>query len=99
MIGAIYRRDGRLVLARQLAGRVRRRPQTLKPRARSCSRPSSVILSGPHGGIQTQLMRVYLTMPDSAELVWSSMTSVSGQAADVSVMSRVHALSSSTWMP
>ena len=24
--------------------------QTLKPRARSCSRPSSVILSGPHGG-------------------------------------------------
>ena len=31
--------------------------QTLKPRARSCSRPSSVILSGPHGGIHTQLMR------------------------------------------
>ena len=31
--------------------------QTLKPRARSCSRPSSVILSGPHGGIQTQLIR------------------------------------------
>ena len=28
----------------------------LKPRARSWSRPSSVILSGPHGGIQTQLM-------------------------------------------
>ena len=31
--------------------------QTLKPSARSCSRPSSVILSGPHGGIQTQLIR------------------------------------------
>ncbi len=31
-------------------------PQTLKPSARSCSRPSSVILSGPHGGIQTQLI-------------------------------------------
>ncbi len=33
-----------------------RETQTLKPRARSCSRPSSVILSGPHGGIQTQLI-------------------------------------------
>ena len=29
----------------------------LKPSALSCSRPSSVILSGPHGGIQTQLTR------------------------------------------
>ena len=29
--------------------------QTLNPSALSCSRPSSVILSGPHGGIQTQL--------------------------------------------
>src|SRR5262249_9142754 len=28
--------------------------QTLKPRARSCSRPSSVILSGPQGGSHTQ---------------------------------------------
>jgi hypothetical protein len=58
-----------------------------------------VILSGPHGGIQTQLIRVSLTRPASAELVWSSITSVSGQAADVSVMSRVSALSSSTWIP
>ncbi len=31
--------------------------QRLNPRARSCSRPSSVILSGPHGGIHTQLIR------------------------------------------
>ena len=28
-----------------------------KPRALIMSRPSSVIFSGPHGGIQTQLMR------------------------------------------
>ena len=40
--------------------------QTLKPRARSCSRPSSVILSGPHGGIQTQLIRTPVTRPSSA---------------------------------
>ncbi|SII79958.1 Uncharacterised protein [Mycobacteroides abscessus subsp. abscessus] len=33
------------------------RPQMLKPSARICSRPSSVIFSGPHGGIHTQLMR------------------------------------------
>ena len=32
------------------------RGQTLKPSARSMSRPSSVILSRPHGGIHTQLM-------------------------------------------
>lgn len=31
--------------------------QRLNPNARNCSRPSSVILSGPHGGIHTQLMR------------------------------------------
>ena len=37
--------------------------QTLKPSARSCSRPSSVILSGPHGGIQTQLICRSSTMP------------------------------------
>ena len=30
-----------------------------------------------------------MTRPVSAELVWSSMTSVSGQAAEVRVMSRV----------
>src|SRR5215211_2024384 len=30
---------------------------TLKPRARSWSRPSSVIISRPQGGIQTQLIR------------------------------------------
>jgi hypothetical protein len=42
------------------------RDQTLKPRARSCSRPSSVILSGPQGGIHTQLMRKSLTRPSSA---------------------------------
>ena len=40
--------------------------QTLKPRARSISRPSSVILSGPHGGIQTQLILKSLTSPSSA---------------------------------
>ncbi len=62
-------------------GRLLRRGggQTLKPRARSCSRPSSVILSGPHGGIQTQLMRRSLTMPSVAAFAWSSMTSVSGR--------------------
>lgn len=31
--------------------------QIAKPRARIMSRPSSVIRSGPHGGIHTQLMR------------------------------------------
>src|SRR4051812_34756755 len=74
--------------------------QTVKPRARSCSRPSSVIFSGPHGGIQTQLIRKSLTRPPdvSATDVWSSMTSVSGQAADVSVMSIVAVLSCSTRM-
>src|SRR5450759_89994 len=60
---------------------------TLKPRARSCSRPSSVILSGPHGGIQTQLIRWLATRPSRAWATWSSMTSVSGQAALVKVMS------------
>lgn len=39
--------------------------QTVKPRARSCSRPSSVILSGPHGGIHTQLIRTSWTSPPS----------------------------------
>src|SRR5882757_9543087 len=37
--------------------------QTLKPNARNCSRPSSVILSGPHGGIHTQFRRTSLTKP------------------------------------
>ncbi len=50
--------------------RTLRRPgalaQMLKPRARSCSRPSSVMLSGPHGGIHTQLMRKSVTTPSSA---------------------------------
>jgi ABC-2 type transport system permease protein len=45
-----------------VAGR-RQSAQTLKPRARSCSRPSSVILSGPHGGIQTQLILKSAAMP------------------------------------
>src|SRR5690606_36612312 len=66
-----------------------RRYQTLKPSIRSWSRPSSVILSGPHGGIQTQLIFTSETMPSSAECAWSSMTSVSGQAALVRVMSMV----------
>ena len=48
------------------SGRARDR-QTLKPSARSCSRPSSVILSGPHGGSQTQLIRKSATSPSSAE--------------------------------
>jgi hypothetical protein len=42
--------------------------QTLKPRARSWSRPSSVIISMPHGGIQTQLITQRSTKPSSA--VW-----------------------------
>ena len=40
--------------------------QTLKPRALSWSRPSSVIISMPHGGIQTQLITHRSTMPSSA---------------------------------
>lgn len=58
-----------------------------------------MILSGPHGGIQTQLMRSSLTRPSVADLAWSSITSVSGQAADVRVMSTVAMFASSTWMP
>nr|AAA17137.1 B1496_F1_2 [Mycobacterium leprae] len=63
--------------------------QTVKPRARSCSRPSSLILSGPHGGFQTQLIRRSLTrpLPTNALRDCSSITSFSGQAADVNVMS------------
>ncbi|CAM5601466.1 hypothetical protein STENM223S_05636 [Streptomyces tendae] len=57
------------------------------------------ILSGPHGGIQTQLIRNSLTRPSVADFAWSSMTSVSGQAAEVSVMSTVATLESSMWMP
>ena len=41
--------------------------------------------SGPHGGIQTQLIATSLTRPSSAELVWSMITSVNGQAADTLV--------------
>jgi hypothetical protein len=40
-----------------------------------------------------------LTRPSSAIRVWSSITSVSGQAADVSVMSMIAVLVSSTVMP
>src|SRR3954453_20760485 len=65
------------------------RCQMLKPRARICSRPSGVIFSGPHGGIHTQLMRKPSTMPSRADADWSSMTSVSGHAADVRVMSMI----------
>src|SRR4029453_6327826 len=43
--------------------------QTLKPRARSWSRPSSVIISKPHGGIQTQLIRKSETRPSRAVCV------------------------------
>src|SRR6266545_2404925 len=87
--------------ARPISRRSRGNPrQTLKPKARNCSRPSSVILSGPHGGIQTQLIRMSCTSPPpgplhSASRAWSSMTSVSGQAAEVSVMSTVATSSSS----
>jgi hypothetical protein len=45
-----------------------RNAQTLKPRARSWSRPSSVIISMPHGGIHTQLITHRSTSPSSA--VW-----------------------------
>jgi hypothetical protein len=34
-----------------------------------------------------------------ADLAWSSMTSVSGQAAEVRVMSMVAMFASSMWMP
>src|SRR5690606_23771516 len=49
-------------------------------------------------------MRKSLTIPppgpsSNAERAWSSITSVSGQAAEVRVMSRVATLSSSTWTP
>ena len=73
--------------------------QTLKPKARSWSRPSSVIISMPHGGSQTQLMTHRSTSPSSAVWVWSSITSVSGQAAEVSVMSMVKESSSSRCSP
>ena len=63
--------------------------QTLNPIARNCSRPSSVIFSGPHGGNQTQLILKSVTKPSRALRVWSSITSVSGQAAEVRVMSIV----------
>ncbi len=63
------------------------------------SRPSSVIRSGPHGGIQTQLIRRSWTRPSVAVLAWSSITSVSGQAAEVRVMSMVATSDSSMWMP
>ncbi len=46
-----------------------RHAQTLKPSARSCSRPSSVIFSGPQGGSQTQLILKSLTSPSSATWV------------------------------
>ncbi len=52
-------------------GRSRNRPsrslgQMLNPRARIWSRPSSVIFSGPHGGIHTQFNRHSSTTPSSA---------------------------------
>ena len=58
-----------------------------------------MILSGPHGGSQTQLMRKSATRPSSAARAWSSITSVSGHAALVSVMSMVAIRSSPTATP
>ena len=52
-----------------------------------------------HGGIQSQLIRKSSTIGVRAERVWSSITSVSGQAALVSVMSTVAILASSTLTP
>jgi hypothetical protein len=52
--------------ARVSPNRTRESAQTLKPRARSWSRPSSVIISMPHGGIQTQLITHRSTNPSSA---------------------------------
>ena len=43
--------------------------QTVKPSARNCSRPSSVILSGPHGGFHTQLILMSLTSPAPTKAV------------------------------
>ena len=51
--------------------------------ARSCSRPSSVIISRVHGGSHTQLMVTEFARPSSAYLVSYSMRSVSGQVGDV----------------
>src|SRR5699024_8828125 len=61
--------------------------QRLKPIARSSSRPSSVIISMPHGGIHSQFMRWDSVIGSSAAKVCSSCRSVSGQAAEVRVMS------------
>ena len=67
---------GRAARAKDTGGRMRKRPRRClrglfrvsyieKPRARIRSRPSSVIRSGPHGGIHTQLRRQSSTMPSS----------------------------------
>jgi len=110
VLSAIDRRrrvsSGHLLSCRpavQDARAVRNSGQTLKPSARSCSRPSSVILSGPHGGFQTQLILRSLASgfgpPTKAAFACSSITSVSGQAADVRVMSTVTVASSAMSRP
>jgi hypothetical protein len=55
-----------------------------------------VIRSGPHGGIQIQLIRKASTTPSSACAICSSITSVSGQPAEVSVMLMMRAVFSSS---
>ena len=55
------------------------------------SRPSSVIFSAPHGGIQTQLILNASTMPSRDWAICSSMMSVSGHPAEVSVMLMISA--------
>ena len=73
----------------------------LKPRARICSRPSSVIFSGPHGGSQTQLIRKSSTRPppDRSARRGLVLDHVGQRAGgEVSVMSMVAMLPSSTRM-
>ena len=64
--------------------------------ARIMSLPSSVMRSGPQGGIHTQLIRKRSTWPSRACAVSSSITSVSGQPAEVSVMLMTRASFSSS---
>ena len=81
--------------------RPRKHREDLDVEAESAQLVTPVVgdLSMPHGGIQTQLMTKRSTSPSRAVWVWSSITSVSGQAAEVSVMSMVSELSSSRCSP
>ena len=62
--------------------------ETVKPIARNCSRPLSVMSSGRQAGVHRQSIRTSLKPPSGASpaRIWSSMTPVTGQAAEVRVM-------------